>query len=132
MRLKSKSNEKSKKTTLKVNMENWNVSEEAILKRTRNCSTYFDVIPSMCKNKKVKLFESVQLNNIKTAMAFNIMVHSQPGIFELFLALYFRPDDHFVIHLDEKVNLIGIETYVCPNCINQSVNLMYSDYAKMY
>ena len=113
-------------------MENWNNSEEAILRRTRNCSTYFDVIPSLCKNKKVQLFESVQMNNIKTAMAFNIMVHTQPGIFELFLALYFRPDDHFVIHLDEKVNLIGIETYVCPNCINQSVNLMYSDYAKMY
>ena len=95
-------------TTFNENMENWNVSEEAILRRTENCSTYFDVIPAMYRNIDVKLFENVQMHNIKTALAFNIMVHSQPGILELFLALYFRPYDHFVIHLDKKVMMIRI------------------------
>ena len=119
-------------TTFKKNIKNWNVSEEAILKRTQNCSTYFNAIPSLCNNKNVILFESAQMNEIKTAMAFNIMVHLHPGIFELFLALYFRPNDHFVIHLDKKVMMNIIEIYVCSNYISQRSSLVYNDDAKTY
>ena len=95
-------------TTFNENMENWNASEEAILKRTHNCSTYFDVIPAMDGNIDVKLFESVKMHDIETSLAFSIMAHSQPGIIELFLALYFRPDNHYVIHIDKKVKMIRI------------------------
>ena len=119
-------------TRFKENIKNWDFSEEAILKRTQNCSRYFNAIPSLCSNKNMILFESVQMKDIKTAMAFNIMAHLHPGIFELFLALYFRPNDHFVIHLDKKVMMNIIEIFVCSNYISQRSSLMYNDYAKTY
>ena len=85
------------------NMENWNSSYEAILNRTRNCTEYFNTIPALFENIDSKAFEEDVLKYVTDSIAFNIMVHSQPGIMELFFALYFRPDNHYVIHLDKKV-----------------------------
>ena len=51
----------------------------------------------------IQMYEEAFMKDINTSIAFNIMVHSQPGILELFLALYFRPDNHYVFHLDYKV-----------------------------
>ena len=84
-------------------MEYWDFSEEAILKRTQNCSAYFYVIPAIFQNPDIYEFERDVLSDDVDAIAYNILVHSQPGIVELFLALYFRPSDHYVFHLDAKV-----------------------------
>ena len=84
-------------------MEDWDFSEEAILRRTQNCSEYFNFIPVLFENMDVKEFEKDGLKDEIHSLAFNIMVHSQPGILEFFLALYFRPDDNYVFHLDAKV-----------------------------
>ena len=84
-------------------LENWDFSEQAILERTQNCSSYFYVIPALFKNPDLYKFERDALNDDDEAIAYNIMVHSQPGIVEVFLALYFRPNDHYVFHLDAKV-----------------------------
>ena len=86
------------------NSKTWDTTEEAILNRTHNCTNYFNIIPALFDNSDVIEFEDEQMKDIETSIAFNIMVHSQPGIFEFFLALYFRPDNHYVIHLDKKVN----------------------------
>ena len=86
------------------NSKTWDTSEEAILRRTHNCTNYFNIIPALFDNSDVIEFEDEQMKDIETSIAFTIMVHSQPGIFEFFLALYFRPDNHYVIHLDKKVN----------------------------
>ena len=89
-------------------MEHWNSSYEAISKRTLNCTEYFHTIPALFQNVDVTTFEEDALKDIlhkggNNSIGFNIMVHSQPGIIEIFLALYFRPDNHYVIHLDKKV-----------------------------
>ena len=85
------------------NLEHWDVADEAALKRTQNCSDYFNVVPVLFQNVEVKEYEEAVMEDIKSSIAFNIMVHSQAAMFELFLALYFRPHDHYVIHLDKKV-----------------------------
>ena len=85
------------------NVKYWDTSEDAILMRTRNCLVYFDLIPALFENIDIQMYEEAFMKDINTSIAFNIMVHSQPGILELFLALYFRPDNHYVFHLDKKV-----------------------------
>merc|ERR1719167_1085671 len=82
-------------------IKDWDASEDAILKRTQNCSDYFSVIPALFENIDIKEYEGAIMREISTSIAFNIMVHSYPGIIELFLALYFRPDNHHVFHLDK-------------------------------
>ena len=86
-------------------IKDWDASEDAILKRTQNCSHYFSVIPALFENIDIKEYEGAIMREISTSIAFNIMVHSYPGIIELFLALYFRPDNHHVFHLDKTVKL---------------------------
>lgn len=86
------------------NSKTWDTSEEAILNRTRDCTYYYDIVPALFDNTDIIEFEGELMKDFGTSIAFNIMVHSQPGIFEFFLALYFRPDNHYVIHLDKKVN----------------------------
>ena len=78
------------------------ISQAAILQRTKNCSTYFNTMPVLSENPTLMAFEKYILYKYD-AIAFNIMVHDQPAIFELFLALYFRPNDFYAIHLDAKV-----------------------------
>ena len=87
------------------NVKDWDTSMDAILKRTQNCSVYFDIIPALFENVVIKEYEGAIVKDINASIAFNVMVHSQPGILELFLALYFRPDNHYVFHLDKKVML---------------------------
>lgn len=53
-------------------------------------------------NPTLTNFENIYLHD-HDGIAFNIMVHEQPEIFELFLALYFRPNNFYAIHLDAKV-----------------------------
>ena len=37
-------------------------------------------------------------------MAFSFALHQHLTIFEMFLSLYFRPEDFYCIHLDSKVS----------------------------
>ena len=85
-------------------IKDWDGSEDAILRRTQNCSVYFSVIPALFENVDIKEYEGAIMKDMSTSIAFNVMVHSHPGILELFLALYFRPDNHYAFHLDKKVN----------------------------
>ena len=83
-------------------IEDLNLSDTNIINRTRNCVTYFTVTPVLIENTIIGEFEKELLYNYDP-IAYNIMVHKQPLIFELFLAVYFRPYDYYVIHLDAKV-----------------------------
>jgi len=85
-------------------LENWDFSDQAILERTQNCSAYFYIIPALFRNPDLYEFERDTFNDGVEAIAYNIMVHSQPGIAEVFLALFFRPNDHYVFHLDAKAS----------------------------
>ena len=59
-------------------------------------------MPVLSENPTLSSFES-NIPNDYGAIAYNMMIHNQPAIFELFLALYFRPIDFYAIHLDAKV-----------------------------
>ena len=63
---------------------------------------YFNVTPALLGNPLFMEFENKLLQGY-SPIAYNIMVHHQPVIFEVFLAAYFRPYDYYVVHLDAKV-----------------------------
>ena len=92
------------------------LSDTSILLRTKNCPSYFNMMPVLSENPTLVKFENIYVdrNNFigHEAIAFNIMVHEQPAIFELFLALYFRPNNFYSIHLDAKVRSIYINIYL--------------------
>ena len=96
------------------NSADFALTEAAILERTENCSSYFENMPVLTSFPLFSVFENQLLfpkpnyedSSTPTMMGYNIMVHSQPAIFEIFLAVYYRPYDYYVIHLDKKVDLI--------------------------
>ena len=96
------------------NSADFALTEAAILQRTENCSSYFENMPVLTalpvltdlENQLLFPKPNYQDSSTPTMMGYNIMVHSQPAIFEIFLAVYYRPYDYYVIHLDKKVFLI--------------------------
>lgn len=93
------------------NSADFALTEAAILERTENCSNYLDnmpvltALPVLTDLENQLLFRQPKHKDASTPMmmGYNIMVHSQPAIFEIFLAVYYRPYDYYVIHLDQKV-----------------------------
>ena len=108
-------NEKWKMTwrSFSENSADFALTEAAILERTENCSSYFENMPVLTalpvltdlENQLLFPKPNHQDSSTPRMMGYNIMVHSQPAIFEIFLAVYYRPYDYYVIHLDKKVYL---------------------------
>ena len=71
------------------------LSNEHIIARCSDCSSYFDIINS-------NGFDPPTPEEKEWPLAFAYTVHKQIGILEMFLALYFRPTDAHCIHVDAK------------------------------
>ena len=69
--------------------------------RTKDPHTYFDVFPSMVQYTDVLDFEAKNIKN-NFPIAFSHLIHKHFAIFEVFLSLYFRPNNYHCIHLDSK------------------------------
>ena len=74
------------------------LSDNAILRRTADCDSYFKTMdifgPELSAARHGLSSES--------PLAFSHTLHQQPGILEVFLALTFRPGDSHCIHIDPK------------------------------
>ena len=78
-----------------VNESSSFLTEASIIKRTRNCDSYFKIMPTVAFDPPTRDEEILPL-------AFAFTVHKDIAIFELFLALYYRPSDAHCIHVDHK------------------------------
>ena len=97
------------------------LSEDSILEHTLDSKTYFDIIP--CEGLK-----PIQHEEKAFPLAFVHLIHSEVGIFEMFLAVMYRPEDFHCVQVDAKVNIakkylystiqfedshIRMHTYIC-------------------
>ncbi|TRY73679.1 hypothetical protein TCAL_10160 [Tigriopus californicus] len=73
------------------------LSEDAILERTKNCDEYFRLMPT-------NAFHNVSVEEWKLRFGVAHSLHTQIGIFEMYLALHYRPVDSHCIHLDLKAS----------------------------
>ena len=77
--------------------------EHQIFERTQNCDYYFDKLESAFAINKniINEYERNDLNK-SISLAFTHMLHHQVAIYEMFLALYFRPNNFYCVHVDIK------------------------------
>ena len=75
----------------------------AVLKRTENCDKYFDTFPVLALQFDFAEFE---MQNILDpfSLAFSHLVHTDIAILEVFLSVYFRPNNFHCIHVDTKAS----------------------------
>ena len=74
----------------------------ALSRRTKNCKTYFESFPSIVSLNSVLKEEERKLIKEPFSLAFSHMLHKDVSIFEIFLALYFRPNNFHCVHVDYK------------------------------
>ena len=74
---------------------------EVINKRTENCNEYFNSLPILMMHDEVLEYEKHAIET-PFPLAFSHMLHKDVAIFELFLALYFRPNNFHCVHVDRK------------------------------
>lgn len=80
----------------------WYTNEE-LLKRTKNCDDYFSIFPVLALEEDFVEFERRNLKN-PFSLAFSHLVHKDIAIFEVFLSVYFRPNNFHCIHVDVKAS----------------------------
>ena len=73
------------------------------LKRTNSCNKYFEIFPAMALHKDLTEFEKEKIVN-PFPLAFSHLVHTDVAILEVFLSLYFRPNNFHCIHVDAKAS----------------------------
>ena len=78
--------------------------DEEIFKRTANCEEYFDNVPVFALNKDIIQYEESYLKPDSFSVAFSHMLHHQVAIYEVFLAMYFRPTNFYCVHVDYKAD----------------------------
>ena len=76
-----------------------------IVRRTNDCEMYFRYMPLVFTNEHVNTFEQ---ENVKpdVRLAFSHMLHNQVVIYETFLAMYFRPNNYYCVHVDKKADKV--------------------------
>ena len=74
------------------------LSEEQILRRTQDCGTYFSQFPVLDHLKPEAEAAS------EMPLALSHLIHHEVGIFEVFMALFFRPHNMHCIHIDKKAS----------------------------
>ena len=83
--------------------QDWS-DENIILKRAENCENYYDNVPVFSFNHEIVQKEKKEFGDRATPLAFSHMLHHQVSIYEVFLAMYFRPINFYCIHVDVKAN----------------------------
>ena len=83
--------------------------EAEILQKTENCDEYFSNVPVFAFNKDITQYERDSLKPL-FSLAFSHMLHTQVAIYEVFLAMYFRPNNFYCIHVDYKASDIIRQT----------------------
>ena len=83
--------------------EDWH-HESKILERTEDCEKYFENVPIFGMNKEIIRYEDQVLKFKNISLAFSHMLHQQVAIYEVFLAMYFRPNNFYCIHVDVKAS----------------------------
>ena len=73
----------------------------SIDERTKNCKEYFDNFPAIVMHDEILSYESKTIEE-PFPLAFSHMLHNDVAIFEIFLALYFRPNNFHCVHVDYK------------------------------
>ena len=73
------------------------LSEKEIIRRTRHTASYFREVPS-------EGLRQVLLDEEAFPLAFVHLIHDNVGIFEMFLAVMFRPTNYHCVHVDTKVS----------------------------
>ena len=81
--------------------ENWH-DESMIMKRLSNCEKYFHGVPVFAFDPEIIEYERKELSRVN--LAFSHMLHHQVVIYEAFLAMYFRPNNFYCVHLDVKAS----------------------------
>ena len=72
-----------------------------LVKRTKHYENYFDIFPAMVLHNDVLEFEARNIKN-HFPLAFSHLIHKHVAILEVFLSLYFRPNNFHCIHLDSR------------------------------
>ena len=81
--------------------QNWH-DESMIMKRLTDCEKYFHDVPVFAFNPDIIGYERKELRRVN--LAFSHMLHHQVVIYEAFLAMYFRPNNFYCVHLDVKAS----------------------------
>ena len=55
-------------------------------------------------NKDIIRYEDQVLKFKNVSLAFSHMLHQQVAIYEVFLAMYFRPNNFYCVHVDVKAS----------------------------
>ena len=76
-------------------------TQDAIIKRTRDCKKYFDNYPVLYFNRIIEKYEKKTLKPAYS-LAFSHLLHKEIAIYEAFLSIYFRPNDFYCIHVDKE------------------------------
>ena len=88
--------------TNKLKSQFW-YDDQMVISRTSDCEKYFkQFVPVAGVDEKYLLYE----NSSNAPLAFSHLVHTQSAILEVFLAMYFRPNNFYCIHVDKKSNKI--------------------------
>ena len=83
-----------------VSKKPWS-TQDAIIKRTRDCKKYFDNYPVLYFNRIIEKYEKKTLKPAYS-LAFSHLLHKEIAIYEAFLSIYFRPNDFYCIHVDKE------------------------------
>ena len=84
--------------TNKLKSQFW-YDDQMVISRTSDCEKYFkQFVPVAGVDEKYLLYE----NSSNAPLAFSHLVHTQSAILEVFLAMYFRPNNFYCIHVDKK------------------------------
>ena len=78
----------------------WHNIQEVIL-RTNDCNEYFQTFPILGVNEDLMKLEK-RIIQQPHPIAFSHLVHKDIAILEIFLSLYFRPNNYHCIHIDKK------------------------------
>ena len=83
-----------------VSKKPWS-TQDAIIKRTKDCKKYFDNYPVLYFNRIIEKYEKKTLKPAYS-LAFSHLLHKEIAIYEAFLSIYFRPNDFYCIHVDKE------------------------------
>ena len=86
---------------------------EHILKRSQNCSNYFETLAALIYKLPpdqlidVKKYKNSKQNYAKSnSMAVSYVIHNNPGLFEILFHVMFRPYNNYCIIIDPKSSTV--------------------------
>ena len=84
--------------TTKLKRKFW-YDDQGVISRTSDCEKYFkQFVPVPGVDEEYLFHENIS----STPLAFSHLVHTQSAILEVFLAMYFRPNNFYCFHVDKK------------------------------